>query len=328
MLMPPDTALFFGEFEAHYRQQNFGAAVDAFARALQVAPGRAFRHFMTLASGPLARTVGVTRRTDEVIAVLNGLLADHPHMHLLAHDDAVLIARLVALRESNIAKGLPSIAVLTQGKSASIPVANIFNSGFKLPSFAYSLATLAVIDSFARDFARGGACYSTHLEPTTANVRRLKAAGIDKVIVHVRDPRQSLLSMVHHVTRYPDQMPELARSNFHECPIDEQIDCMIGFYFSRINWIQGWLEAESELNILFSTFEDFVLDRTAFTRRCLAFYGHEDNFSCDDAMNADGDQHFRLGRTDEWREVFPKAKAEFLTSIIPTAILERFGWPA
>jgi hypothetical protein len=324
-----DVGRYFVNFESQYQRQNFGAACDAFAEAIRANPEAAFRHFMTRASGPLARCICVTCRAAEFVPLLDGLLADFPNMHLLADDDPAQIRRLVELREANISKGLPSMVVVTQGKSASVPVANIFNSGFSLPSFAYSISSLVVIESFARDYARGGACYSTHLDPTAVNIQRFKAAGIDKIIVHVRDPRQSLLSMLHHVVRYPNETPELARSKFHERSVGERIDQMLSFFFSRLNWIQGWIDAESELNVMFSTFEGFVRDRPAFTRRYLEFYGgHEEHFSWENAMNAGGDHHFRAGRLDEWREVFPSKRAEFLTAVIPTTMRDRFGWAA
>lgn len=321
-----DVAQCFGEFQTHIAQQNYGLAVDVFMRALDVAPGLAFRYFITRASLGLARAVGFTRRSAEVVAALDSRFADHPLMHLLSAEDPAQIERLIALREDNIAKGLPSVAMVTLGKSGSISVANIFNSGFNLPSFAYSLGMSEVIESFVRDFARGGACYSTHLEPKLANVQRLKAAGVEKIVVHVRDPRQSLLSMIHHVSKYPDQMPERIRRNLHEPSIRERMDDFLELYFWAIGFIQRWCDAEKELNILFSTFEEFVCDRTAFTKRYVAFYGHADRFSWHDALNFSGDTHFRLGRVDEWREVFPKKTAEFLTSVIPPAMLDRFNW--
>ena len=321
-----EAARWFGVFQSHYVQQNFGACVDAFLLALDVAPDAAFRHFMTRVSSALVRAAAYTRRNDEVAVALDSQFADYPLMHLLSDDDPLQIERLVALRESNIAKGLPSVAMIALGKSASSSVANIFNSGFNLPSFAYSLAANVVIESFARDFARGGACYCTHLEPNPVNVRRLKQASIEKVVVHVRDPRQVLLSMVHHVDRYSGQLPEYERSNFNKIPIEERLDELIGIYFHSIAWIQRWCEAEKELNILFSTFEAFTRDRTAFAKRYIAFYGHEERFSWDDVVNASGDMHFRLGRTDEWREVFPRALTDFLMSVTPPAMLERFGW--
>jgi Sulfotransferase domain len=316
----------FVEFQAQYKHQNFGNAFDAFVQAIWADPAIAFRYFMVRASGELDACLGRTLRAPEI----GDLLAEHPDMHLLVDYDPELISRLVDLRESNIAKGLPSMVVVTQGKSASIPIANIFNSGFNLPSFAYSLSTLEVIESWARDYARGGACYTTHLLPKPHNIQRFKQAGIRKVIVHVRDPRQSILSMMHHVTRYPDQLVALARSKFDERATSEQIGALMEFYVSSIRWIQGWINAEAELDIMFSTFEDFARDRTAFTRRYIEFYGgHEEHFSWDNAMHAHAgtDQHFRSGLVDEWRSVFPPGDAQQLTACIPKAMRDRFGWP-
>src|SRR5262249_60039065 len=120
---------------------------------------------------------------------------------------------------------------------------------FNLPSFCYSLVSLEVVESWARDYARGGACHSSHLQPTPENVARLKRCGIDKLIVHVRDPRQALLSLMHHVTPYP---------RGPEGPLDQRIETAADDYLASIRWIEGWLDAEDEIRILFSRFEDFV----------------------------------------------------------------------
>ncbi len=320
----------FSTFRAQHRQQNFGAACDAFKRAVSAAPAIGFRYFIARASGEVAECARRTRRTSALVEWLDGMLPEHPDMHIPVDYDPDLIRRVVDLREANIAKGLPSVAVVTQGKAATVPVANIFNSGFNLPSFAYSLVMEEVIDSWARDYARGGACYATHLEPTRKNVERMKRAGISRVVVHVRDPRQSVLSLLHHVTMYPDQLVALASTRFDSMPVSEQLKELMGFYIDRVQWIRGWMEAEDELNILFSTFEDFVRDRTAFIRRYIDYYGgHEEHFSWENATIAHRgvDQHFRAGRIDEWREVFSASDAEFLTGCIPRAMKERFRWP-
>jgi hypothetical protein len=241
------------------------------------------------------------------------------------------------LRESNLDKGLPSIVLLSQAKSASMPVAQIFNSGFNLPSFGYSLVNEEVIESWARDYARGGACQRTHLEPRPLNVARLKRAGIDKIIVHVRDPRQSLYSMIHHVTRYPDQLAltwfynrsAVEQATFHTRSIVEQVDALMQFYLTRVKWIQGWMNAASELDIMFSTFEEFVRDRETFIEAYLEFYGaSRHHFSYENAtrVNPGTDYHFRLGLVDEWRNAFPPDLAKDLNEFLPARLRERFGW--
>lgn len=325
----PEVESLFAEFQRQHHQQNFGAACDAFVQAVNIAPSIGFRYFVARASGAVSSSVRMTHRTPQLVKWLDDMLLSHPNMHVLVDYDPEMIRRIVDLREANIAKGLPSVILVTQGKAASIPVANIFNSGFHLPSVMYSLVAEEVIESWASDFARGGACYTTHLHPRRVNIERLKRIGIKKIIIHVRDPRQTLLSMVHHVTMYPDQLPGLVRSGFGKLAIADQLNEMIGFYIERILWIQGWLDAEADLDILFSTFEDFVRDRDAFTRRYIDYYGgHEEHFSWQNATHAQPgvDQHFRSGRTDEWREVFPKREAAFLTACIPQAMRDRFNW--
>lgn len=321
----------FSNFQIQHDQQNFGAACDTFIQAVNTDPAIGFRHFIVRASGAVASCARLTKRTPQVVKWLDGLLATNPNMHILVDYDLDTIRRIADLREENIAKGLPSVVHATIGKSASIPVANIFNSGFHLPSVMYSLAAESVIESWAIEFARGGACYSTHLRPRRTSIASLKRAGVKKVIVHVRDPRQQLLSMIHHVTMYPDQLPALARSGYGNFTIADQLEELMGYFLERIRWIQGWLDAEADLNILFSTFEDFVRDREAFIRRYLAYYGADErHFSWQNATQAHPgtDQHFRSGRIDEWRDVFPRREAEFLTACIPQEMRERFNWPA
>ena len=318
----------FEQFQMAYQSQNYGIAYQSFVEALSLNAGMAYRYFVSRASFPLDSTTLHTGKSRELATWLDALIVEYPNMHLLCDDDQKTVQRIIELRESNIQKGLPSIVLVTQGKAASVSVASIFNSGFNLPSVAYSFVTLEVIESWARDYARGGACYTTHLLPTRRNIACLKRSGIDKVIVHVRDPRQSLLSMIHHVSRYPDQLVRLARE-FGEKSIAQQIDDLLAVYVSRVHWILGWIEAESEMNIMFSTFEEFVQDEERFIRRYLDFYGAPiEHFSYQNAVtrHEGTDYHFRSGEIAEWRDHFPSKQASYLSNWIPRELKERFGW--
>lgn len=320
----------YDETVSAHRAQNFGMVCDAFIEAITTDADIGFRYFITRASNTIATALRHTRRAPEIVAILDTQLADHPDMHLLVDYAPELIRRIVELRASNIAKGLPSIVVVTQPKSASIPIANIFTSGFNLPSFAYSLVNIEVIRSWATDYAQGGACYVTHLEPSWQNIQRLEQAGIDKVIVHVRDPRQSLLSAIHHVSRYEENRPALLRDDFSQWSTSAQISELLEIYVRRIRWLQDWLDAETRLRIMFSTFEDFARDRAAFVERYIDFYGvSRVHFSMEDVARSEMqvDQHYRAGRIDEWRSIFPPREATWLSACLPAAMKERFGWP-
>jgi hypothetical protein len=318
----------FQQFQRAYENQNYGIAYQHFAEALDLDAGVAYRYFVVRASAQVEFTARATGRVDELTARLDALLARHPNMNLLCDDDPDSIQRLCELREANIKKGLPSVALITLPKSASISVANIFTSGFNLPSFAYSFITVGVMESWAHDYARGGACYATHLRPTPSTVERLKRSGISKIIVHVRDPRQTLLSTVHHLSLYPDQLITLTKTVTHR-PIAQQIDELMDFYIHRIRWIAGWMEAESKLDLMFSTFEDFVSDRRAFIQRYLDFYGAPpEHFSYESAVerHQGTDYHYRKGEISEWRNVFPSKQAAYLSSLVPKEVKQRFGW--
>jgi hypothetical protein len=317
----------FDRFLFSYGVNDYGTAYDAFIQALWADAGIAYPFFLTRSGGHLSRILHHTGKAAELAVWLDTLSARFPTMHLLWVGDTASTRRLIDLRESNIRKGLPSIVVATLPKSASISVANIFNSGFNLPSFAYSLADIEIVESWARDYARGGACHVTHLLPTRKNIRRLKSCGVDRLIVHVRDPRQALLSWVHHVVRYPASLPHLLRGGFQENSIADRIEAVMETYIRDIQWIEGWLDAEEEIEIKFSRFEDFVQDRAAFIQGYLDFYGvPEKFFSMEDAVTAHAgtDYHYRAGLTDEWRTVVPpeagRAPVRLAAAVVAAAV--------
>ena len=323
------TAAARARFMTAYLAQRFDAAVDIFLDALKGDPDGAFRHFALNAAGQLPQAVVESSRVDEVAARLDAMIGDHPNIHLICPEAPGEIGRRIAMRERNIDVGLPSMVLVSMGKSASIAVANIFNSGFRLPTFAYSLFNLQVIESWARDFARGGVSYTTHLDPSRETVARLKRAGISRIIVHVRDPRQTLLSLVHHFDKYPDQLV-IYREQAKDAPsLSARAMSVLPLYMSSINWVRGWLDLDGEIEILFSTFEDFIKDRASFVERYLEFYGADRrHFSMEDAFGEHTgiDNHFRRGLTDEWRQVFSREDAAYLSSLLPLRAKERFGW--
>jgi hypothetical protein len=169
----------------------------------------------------------------------------------------------------------------------------------------------------------------THLDPSHDTVERLKAAGLNKIIVHVRDPRQALVSLVHHFDMYPDQIVKHRNDATDGQTVSERAMSCLPFYANSIHWITGWLELEGEIDILFSTFEDFVKDRTTFVENYLNFYGGDRTyFNWHDAFGEHKgvDDHFRSGRTAEWREIFSTNDSEYLSSLLSQRLKARFGW--
>jgi len=177
---------------------------------------------------------------------------------------------------------------------------------------------------------RGGVCHTTHLEPDAGQMLRLRNAGIHRVIVHVRDPRQTLVSMVHHLDMYPEQMVGLRASAKEADTVSAKAMAVLRFYRQEVSWITRWVEMEKHIAVHFSTFESMVSDWDRFVDRYIDFYGgYSKVFSKKDAETRHEtlDYHFRSGRSDEWREVFSKEQADELSAMLPQNLKDRFDWP-
>lgn len=238
--------------------------------------------------------------------------------------DSMTYARM---REASIEKGLPSCLFVPMAKSGSISVGAILNSGFSLVSMTYGLR---VIPSWAREYNKGGACHATHLIGTDENISRLIDAGITKAIVHVRDPRQVILSLVHHKVKYERTFDEVRKYSYVDMPLPEKVDFVFKNNWEKIiEWIELWVEASKRMEITFTTFEDFVTDKDRFIRKVLdAYGGPRDYFDYDAAITqrSGTDYHLRKGLTDEWREAFTPAQYEFANETMPEHFFEMFGW--
>lgn len=318
------------EFQRSYERKDFDAASRIFINALKKQPAIACRCFAQHGSGQLAEALHNSHRMEDVSLMLDAMFAEHPLINILGPVDPAQTAAIDRQRNENIDKGLPSILLVTQGKSGSITVANIFNSGFGLPSIAYGLTHVRVIDSWARDYARGGVCHTTHLDPGEEQVRRLRRAGIHKVMVHVRDPRQTLVSMVHHLEKYPEQLVKMRGLAKDGDTVGKKAMLVIHYYENTIRWISRWVEMEKHIAVHFSTFESMVSNWDRFLDRYIDCYGgYSRFFSRQDAetRHESLDYHFRSGRADEWREVFSKQEADELSAMLPQHLKDRFDWP-
>ncbi len=231
-------------------------------------------------------------------------------------------------RKQALDRGLRSPILIAQGKSASVSVANIFMGGFGLTTVLYSLVNQRVIGPWLKEYLRGGACYTTHLYPYAENVERLGAGGANPIIVHVRDPRQQVVSLMEHYRRYANQRDVSLRQLSVDDPA--AFDQIIGGRLSgQLKWIGGWVDAEERLGIKFSTFEEFVTDRATFLDRILAYYGEDTRYFDKAAAWSESpnvDYHRRRGSIDEWRTRLSPEQIDRINAAIPASWWEKFGW--
>lgn len=176
-----------------------------------------------------------------------------------------------------------------------------------------------------------------HADPNKNNLDLLKQY-LPKLIVHVRDPRDALISWMSYVERhkhhkftlslvYPPPPPEYWGWDF-ERKADWQID---RFYMYCIEWIESWLYAQNpnpELDILFTTFEDMVEDPLGFWKEIVAFYGEDpDSFTEENLKEIyRGQYHFDREDVGIWRDQLTDEQKSRVNSLLSDSVLNYFGW--
>jgi len=281
-------------------------------------------------SAQASAVIAETGKADELADWLSDRHADDPELNLIPACPAPE-ARLMARRQRSEAldRGLPPFLFVPLGKSASVTVHNLIASGFGLTAVLYSLVDLRVVTSWLRDFQRGGGSFATHLRPLPRNIDLLAAMGVRNVFVHVRDPRQVLISRAEHLHRYTTQLPPIARERLAADPREEVEMTIAADLANTIAWIDGWLKARDKLNVHFTTFEEFIRDHDAFIDRLVALYGGDTRyFDRNLALSQSPaiDFHHRRGEVDEWRRRLDAGQIERVNAQIPDIFWTTFGW--
>ncbi|SDG24538.1 Sulfotransferase domain-containing protein [Limimonas halophila] len=236
--------------------------------------------------------------------------------------------------------GHPPVLINTIPKSASESIWNRLADSLDMAQCQVSIGLFPncmAVPLRVAELGAGGIASKEHLAPTAFNVKTLAESGVERLVVHLRDPRQVALSWAHFVRDHIATMPTgpLWRDTCPPLPVlhgsfEALMDWAVDSYIPLVvDFIQGWQQIaeddSSGLSVLFTTFEDFKADPDTYMQRVLSFYGAD--AGADAANVASEDGHLRQGRTDEWREVLTQAQQERARRVIGDAILDRFGWP-
>ncbi len=275
-----------------------------------------------------------------------------------AHDEAETICRRLNLplntirsdrqsflsrRNQAMLSGLPPMLITTLPKSASESIWNRLAEGLGLAQSHISIGLFpdcCILGPRARDFAQGGVISKEHVAATRHNLAMLREAGIRKVLVHLRDPRQAVISWAHFV-RNDVSMRLLAPIWRKIVPpaavlakdLDAVIDWSLENYLTlQIDWVQTWVTVADDeaagVELLFLDFEGFTQDSEGYLQQVLGFFRIAPE-AFDQARGAAAeDIHLRRGETDEWRQVLSKAQQARALEIMTPELCQRFGWSA
>ncbi|MBM3542920.1 MAG: hypothetical protein FJX44_00200 [Alphaproteobacteria bacterium] len=181
----------------------------------------------------------------------------------------------------------------------------------------------------ARNFGLGGLVASVHIQCTPENMTTLLAAGIDRMVLHVRDPRATAYSWMHYCRSKPGLQKRLSQE-FYSLSDDEQLEYHIDTFFKlSLKWLLEWsdyLDEDPRIKVLITSHEQLATDEHAFFQSIFDFYGitpEEFHLAPKDKL-----RNFRSGRPSEWRQHISPANIARMTELIPEHLFQRYGWTA
>ncbi len=237
--------------------------------------------------------------------------------------------------------GLPPMLITTMPKSGTYFITRLLTQGLSIESrivsnqyFPYDVIRQPEL----RVLAQNSMVSQDHFGASKINLVHI-ARHVDRMVVHVRDPRQALLSYVHFLGTpqfrlkeeetllfiYPPMPDDFYRLDF-EARIDWAIENWLPLL---IEWTEEWVavaEAMDRPLIKFTRYEDLVADPEHFIHDVLHFFGVSVDRYVPARVEHDQGIHFRKGEVAEWRATLTEKQAATATGKIPPALAQRFGW--
>jgi tetratricopeptide (TPR) repeat protein len=234
---------------------------------------------------------------------------------------------------------IPAIMLVAMMKSASEFIRENIKRALDVPEITLSIGMIPqdrIAPSAVRQLALGGAIARSHMSAN--NLLDLIANGVDRLILHIRDPRQVTVSWVHFMTRISaaDFLSSISTYDppvpieFRDWGFPQQLDWAAQHYLpGQIQWLEDWmaaLAAGPRIPILVSKFEDFARDKQAFFAGISDFLGVSAiNVPAAYRQSAAAMRNFRSGSTDEWRDVMsPEQIGRYESRLAP--LLQYFDW--
>jgi hypothetical protein len=231
------------------------------------------------------------------------------------------------------------ILLNTMPKSGSIYVARslqkILGLDFMYLGNGYNLIDQIALQA-ARKFCDGGYVSQNHFAASTENLQILEHFKL-KMVLHLRDPRQALLSWVHHLDRITDCNDESefllyftprTPPGYFGLSLSRKLDWQIENCLpDLIAWTKRWLEIADRgtIPILITHQNDLRFNEKAFFDSILAFYQVSRDYVPPNLPKTD-ETHFRRADPAEWRRTFSPEQAAQAASKIPDELRTRFSW--
>lgn len=186
-----------------------------------------------------------------------------------------------------------------------------------------------------------------HMPPTEFNLRLLEAAGIERIALLFRDPRDALISWWHHLRR-PDIATQswvgpamfaagLQSRHYFDLSPHDQLRDLAGHAYPRFQeWMASWLAlvdgGRAPFRFHVNRYELFQRQQTVSVADMLRFFGHDvapvlPQVERQAPTGIELNTHFRRGVVGTFRDEAPPELVAMLNAGLDPALAERFGWP-
>ncbi|MGN7612294.1 tetratricopeptide repeat protein [Magnetococcales bacterium HHB-1] len=181
-------------------------------------------------------------------------------------------------------------------------------------------------------YAKGANVIFNHADSRDNNLAAIENAGFKDILVHIRDPRQSLHSYHYHCRSGRGLMRNRAANvDYPDLPEEERRHWLMKNYFEyQVLWIQNWLKVWKEqqrlsFNIHLSSFDQFLAEGAEpfLANRCQALNFHPETIH---VPPKSAKVRFRKGDPKAWRHAFNDEEKAWMWQRIPQEIANQFGW--
>lgn len=230
------------------------------------------------------------------------------------------------------------ILITTMPKSGTYYISNVLAQGLNTNTrivsnqyFPYDTIRYFELKALAEN----GEISQDHFNASPINLTHI-SRYFDRLIVHVRDPRQAMLSWIHYIEEFADNpetylfiYPPLPDGYF-EMDLTDKIDWGIENWLpSLVEWTQEWVRAartNNDIDIKITHYEDLIRSPEGFMRDMVTFCGIPQERFIMPRLEASEDIHFRKGDPDEWRSVFTSDQIAAANGKIPRGLARNMNW--
>jgi Sulfotransferase domain len=188
-----------------------------------------------------------------------------------------------------------------------------------------------------------------HAPATERNLHLLAAAGIERIVLMVRDPRDALVSWWRHLERADKRNAAweaahyassgLMSAGYHDLTAEEKLADLTEKMFPAMQeWLAGWvvvIDQDPRFTIHVVRYEDFVENQRTILRGMYRFFGYDIEPTLPPregpaqllSAGIHTFTHFRRGVVGSHQDEMPTHLRERMHELIDSRVFDRFGWP-